>query len=125
MLPLMYQLVIRDIIFCVSTLKSPQDHFDISKFVSFSSSSTRSGDKNKMTSHLNLQKHYYFNRLPRLWNALPPLDLSTSTTYIKRNLSEFLRDHSRRHWPCMFHFLCPCAKCSHSPPLPSFKLYSR
>ena len=39
-------------------------------------------------------KYSYFYRLPRLWNALPPIDLSSSYFSIKQSLQSFFGDHS-------------------------------
>jgi len=34
-------------------------------------------------SRTNLSRHFYFNRVCRLWNALPPIDLSFSSGMLK------------------------------------------
>ena len=127
MLPLMYILEINDIMFCVKSLKFPQVHFKILDFVSLAPSGSRSGSRNKMQ-HIRSTNYkssnFYFNRLPRLWNALPYIDLSSSISSIKCKLHLFLTDHFYQnfspHDSCSLHFMCPCAKCSHTPSSPYF-----
>ena len=79
----------RYILTCVHGLKSPSEHFDICRYISFSTSSTRSGFAQRM-SHVrstnNSSRHFYFNRLPRLWNSLPPINLEQSIPTIKNHL---------------------------------------
>ena len=73
-LPLMMQLEIIDILFFVTIIKHLTERFDVSKYVTFSSASTRSSSKCKLVhtlSRINRDRHFYFNRLPRLWNSLP------------------------------------------------------
>ena len=119
MLPLMYILEINDIMFCVKSLKFPQVHFKILDFVSFAPSGSRSGSRNKMQhirSNNYKSSNFYFNRLPRLWNALPYIDLSSSISSIKCKLHLFLTDHFYQnfspHDSCSLHFMCPCASYS-------------
>ena len=90
-------------------------------YVSFSCYSTRSSKGLKLrhtVSRTNAVGHFYFNRLPRLWNSLPVIDLDKSLPSIKNLLKQFfwqqflLKFNSDN--PCTYHFVCPCAKCSHS-----------
>ena len=63
----------------------PHRDFDLRNFVTFSSHGTRSSSQIKLThkqARLNVS-WYYFNRLPRLWNSLPPIDLELSLESIK------------------------------------------
>ena len=74
--PLMYAFELADIMFAIKALKSPSDSFDITNYVSFSYGSTKSSKNGKLRHIRSLDsksKHFYFNRLPRLWNTLPPL----------------------------------------------------
>ena len=127
LLPLMYQLELNDILFCVNSLQCPSVSFDIRNFITFSDSNTRSSSKAKMV-HLrscnNKNRHYYFNRLPRLWNFLPSVDLSLPLNTIKKHLLSHLKDHFIASFNpsniCTYHYLCPCSKCSHSPTTPCF-----
>ena len=88
------------------------------RYVSFSNSNTRS------TTHLKLKHslskthadgHFYFNRLPRLWNSLPPLNLNLSLHTIKKNLWQLFWtnfEHTfQSNMPCSFHLICPCSRC--------------
>jgi len=44
-------------------------------------------------SRTNSARHFYFNRMPRLWNSLPTIDLDQSTGSIKLRVQRFLWDH--------------------------------
>ena len=123
LLPLMMSLEISDIIFYISSYKNPQDHFNISSHVKFTSSSTRSSSNKKLfhnmpSSYLS-HHHSYFNRLPRLWNCLPPLDPDFSIATIKKDLRAIFWSHFVTNFnpdnPCTFHLLCPCSTCSICP----------
>ena len=75
--PLMMQFEMNDIIFFVKNLRDPSQSFNVMDFIEFCSSSTRSSTFLKLKqcmSKLNSVKHFYFNRLPRLWNSLPSMD---------------------------------------------------
>ena len=117
-LPLMYYFELNDIIFFVNSLKHPADHFRISDYITFSNSNTRSSSHRKLQ-HTNASttsfRHFYFNRIPRLWNSLPPIDLDSSIASIKFNLTKFLWTHFQVNFDssdsCTFHYLCPCSKC--------------
>ena len=126
-LPLMYVYELQDIFFTVSNLKSPSRDFDMLQFVQFSGQNTRSSHGMKMShrrANNNISKHNFFNRIPRLWNALPPIDIEKSMSYIKSQLQEFLYNHFQNHFDpnftCSFHFICPCSKCSNLYNPPSF-----
>ena len=66
-------------------------HFDVSKWVHFNSnSSTRSSIHSKLVHNYtkySTSRHFYFNRLSRLWNVLPPLNLDLSIATLKRQLN--------------------------------------
>ena len=122
LLPLMMIYKISDIIFFVKCMKNKSSHFMISDFVCFSSSHTRQATffklrHSKATS--NASRHSYFNRLPRLWNSLPCIDLDLSVAAIKYNLKHFFLQHFITKFDpenvCSYHFLCPCNKCSMLP----------
>ena len=67
-------------------------------------------------SRANSIRHFFFKRLPRLWNSLPTIDLSWSTTTIKHKLSQYFWNHFTVHFnpdnPCTYHHLCPCSRCA-------------
>ena len=117
LLPLMMQLELFDILFFIRCLKDP-DNFSIFSYVRFSEGSTRSSTHFKLKhsiSKSNTTGHFYFNRLPLLWNSLPPINLDLSISTIKNNLLQVFWNHFSSHFnsstPCSFHYLCPCAKC--------------
>ena len=82
LLPLMMLFELNDIMFFIRCLKQPSSCLDIGSFVKFSSSvGLRSATHNKIIhtkSKNNHSRHFYFNRLPRLWNSLPPMDLASA-----------------------------------------------
>ena len=116
-LPLMMQLEINDIIFFIKNLK-PSSSFDIRSFVHFCSNTTRSSTYLKLkhaSPKLNCVRHFYFNRLPRLWNSLPCIDIDKSLPVIKKDLHSLFWENFIATFnpviPCTFHYVCPCAKC--------------
>ena len=126
LLPLMYFLELNDVMFCVRSLKFPTSDFNITDYIQFSKCGTRSSAFMKLSHHFsfrNSERHVFFNRIQRLWNSFPPLDLSKSIVTIKSHLHEFLYGHFLTNFHpdliCTFHFLCPCAKCIHKshPPI--------
>ena len=123
LLPLMMVLEINDIIFFIKSLKEPADHFDISTFVSFSSSQTRLASHFKLrhapTSTNSTARNFYFNRLPRLWNSLPLLDINQSISIIKTKLYQHFWEKFSAKFDadnlCSYHYLCPCTNCCSLP----------
>jgi len=73
LLPLMYVFKISDIMFFINNIKNPGSSFNISSYVSFSHSGTRSpGLKLKHNiAHTNKQRNFYFNCICRLWYSFP------------------------------------------------------
>ena len=111
------QLEINDIIFFIKNLK-PSSSFDIRSFVHFCSNTTRSSTYLKLkhaSPKLNCVRHFYFNRLPRLWNSLPCIDIDKSLPVIKKDLHSLFWENFIATFnpviPCTFHYVCPCAKC--------------
>ena len=118
LLPLMNVLEIKDLMLCVKNLKKPTREFDIRKHTQFSDNSTTFKMIHNYTS-CNTARNEVFNRLPRLWNAVPKIDVTQSDDYVKKQLTNFLTNHFHATFKssniCTFHFLCPCTKCFHSP----------
>ena len=86
LLPLMTWLELQDIMFLVRCLKRSMDNLEITKVLSFVSSTTRAASNNKLChnfSRLIIVHHFYYNRIVRLWNAIPTIDLTQSYTSIK------------------------------------------
>ena len=100
LLPIMYIFEINDLIFFVKLLLNKQscDKFSIHNYVNFCSSSTRLGTFHKLThtlSHYHSSSHFYFNRIPRLWNSLPHsvIDLDQSLYTIRQSIKKFMWSH--------------------------------
>ena len=122
LLPLMFLYELFDVLFFVKCLKFPDPSFDVKDFISFSTSSTRSGSAAKLThkfSSTSISHHSYFCRLIRIWNSLPPIDLSLSFLSIKQQIKQYFWNIFLSQFdpslPCSFHVVCPCFKCSHLP----------
>ena len=118
LLSLMMLYELNDILFFVKSLKEPNTSFNINNYFTFSSNCRRSAPHHKLFHKLartNVTKNSYFYRLPRLWNALPPIDLNLSFTSIRHNLKQFFWNHFVKNcdpnYSCTLHFLCPCHKC--------------
>lgn len=119
-LPLMMWFELHDVMFLVKCIKFPPDNFLLSDYVTFASSihNTRSSSHFKLShtySKFSISRHFYFNRIPRLWNALPPIDITKSITTIQADITKFFWHKFQLSFdplnPCTFHYLCPCNKC--------------
>ena len=125
LLPLSMVLELNDICFFVKSLKLSSDNsgsFDITKYATFSRNQTRSRNYWKLVQPLirnNRDKQFYFNRIPYLWNSLPPIDLSLSYITIKRKLKEIFWDSFLANFNpdnnCTFYYKCPCPCCFSHP----------
>ena len=122
LLPLMYIYELNDAIFFIKSLKTPTDGLKITDYLSFSSGTTRSATNSKLVhkhSRLNTKRHFYFIRIPKICNSLPPINLSHSTSTIKSKLSEHMWSHFLINFnpdiSCSFHFICPCNHCNCTP----------
>ena len=118
LLPLTMIYELKDVCFFVKSFQQTSTSFNIMDFVAFSPNNTRSGSHRKLVQQLvrvNRSKQFYFNRLPRLWNSLPPIDLSNSYTTIVAYLKRIFWDHFISTFDqfntCTYHYCCPCAKC--------------
>ena len=122
-LVVLYHKVLVELAIVLCPKSENKDHFDILKYVCFSSCGTRSSSSFKlkhMSSKCNRQLHSYFFRLPRIWNSLPPIDPYTvSFSTIKSRITSHLIDHFLDNFdsdnPCTYHYTCPCHKCSKTP----------
>ena len=69
---------------------------------------------NRSTNHI---RHFYFSRLPRLWNYLPTINLEKSVMSIKSDITAFFWSRFQQTFdpsrPCTYHAVCPCARCSY------------
>ena len=117
-LPLMYTLDLYDIMFFIKVIQQPSPQFNIYHYISFSSSNTRSSSANKLNrvhTNRNYARNLYFNRLPRIWNQLPFIDINQSLPVIKATIHKYLWQHFVTNFssnvPCTYHFCCRCTKC--------------
>ena len=98
----------------------PQEHFDIFEYIQFVSSTTRSSFYSKLKCLLpqSTNNHFnfiYFNRVVKLWNALPEMDLELSILSWKKSPKKIFWCHFVSNFnpdsPCTWHYLCPCSTC--------------
>ena len=118
LLPTMYWFEQQDILFMIKCFNKPPENFDIWNYMSFSKTTTRSSSTRKLTyKHVrtNMTRHFYFNRIVRLWNSLPQIDLSLSLETLKKKLYNHFWAHFIANFDssniCSFHIVCPCSKC--------------
>ena len=122
LLPLMMEYELIDIAFFIKSLKYTTGNFNIRNYVSFSSSGTRSQTSFKLHHkpvRTNSCRHFYFNRISRLWNSLPVIDLDKPVSSILSLLRIHFWNHFLSHFssdnPCSFHLVCQCNKCYYLP----------
>ena len=91
LLPLMYIYELTDILFAIKSFKKRTSSFDISQYLQFNESTTRSSNTKLCHKIYNntITANSYSCRLPRLWNALPIIDLTLSIPVIKYKLKHF------------------------------------
>ena len=126
-LPLMYILDLNDIIFFVRSLKTPRKGFNIKNFISFTLGDTRSANSHKLQhtrSTNNSSNNFYFNRLPRIWNALLVININLDTKIIKQQLLSYFWHHFEHNFrsddACSYSFLCGCSRCNQHPATTNF-----
>ncbi len=73
LLPLMYWF---DIMFLVKSLKEPSDNFNIitSILLLVAPAPVATTKLTVQAKHYNASRHFYFNRITRLWNLMPTMD---------------------------------------------------
>ena len=120
---------LNDVMFFITNVKSPSQSFNILDFVAFSAANTRSSSTKlvHIRSQNNSQRHFYFRRLVKLWNALPVIDLSLSIVTLRKKVKDFLWSTFVHNFDssniCSFHFLCPCNRCSSTPKPPNYNTF--
>ena len=112
---------LQDLLFTIKSIKSPTSQFNINNYIKFSSISTRSGASNKVIPprHINnTSRHFYFHRIPYLWNSKATFDLNISFYRLKTKLKQYLWEHFKSNFNisnnCTLHHSCPCSKCHSS-----------
>ena len=126
LLPLSLWLEYQDILLLVKLMSDPPDNFHIDDFVTRVSSSTRASTQHKLkrvysrSPRLNSTRHFYFNRVVRLWNMLPPFEVDLPFSTIKKDIFEifwnFFLTNFTVHDSCTWFVSCPCTKCVSLPP---------
>ena len=113
--------------FFIKNLHNHHDGFNINGYIKFATDNTCLASSNKLyqtKSTNNTRTHFYFNRLPRIWNTLPIINLNDHPTRIKSKLSEYLWNHFWSNFDpaitCSFSISCPCLNCTKVPKLPNF-----
>ena len=115
--PLMYIFEISDILFLIKTYKHPTNNFNINTYISFSAGNTKSCgvELRHNASSINKEYHFYFNRIIRLWNSLPIIDLNLPINVIKSKIKDYFWQHFITDFDPdnirKLHYLCPCGSC--------------
>ena len=128
-LPLMYTLDFNDIMFFIKNLKNRHDGFDIKSYISFVTGNTRLATSNKLQHNRStdmMANNFYFNRLPRLWNTLPIIDINLHPDNIKQKLLHYFWNHFEATFDssntCNLSFQCCCSKCNNQPTTTNFNI---
>ena len=112
----MYWFELQDVMFIVKCLKVPPDNFNILDHISFNNSSTRSSSSNHLKFNFcctSFSRHYFFNRISKLWNHLAhKIDISLSLPTIRLHFlwNKFVTKFDPKN-TCTFHIICPCSNC--------------
>ena len=117
LLPITLFLEVQDILLFIRLIQDPPDNLPITDFV-FLDSSTHSSSKGKIRSSLPPPKsavsnHFYFNRIIRIWNSLPFLDLDSSYSSLKKQIytiywDYFISSYSLNN-SCSWYHVCLCS----------------
>ena len=129
LLPLTLWMELQDILLFLELLKNAPENFDVSEYVCFIESFTRSSTAGKIkvpvsvTPRLNSTRHHYFSRIMNIWNSLPPLDLDDSMSTLKAFLVKLYWNYFNKCFIidslCSWYRVCPCNSCA-SLPVPIF-----
>ena len=119
LLPLMYTLDFYDSILFIKALKQCLSHFNIYDYIYPSVMQTQDLFSSSNINHAhhsnNYTRNFYFNRITRLWNKLPIIDLNLSLPTIKAKIYNYLHQHFTMNFiadnPCTYHFCCRCSNC--------------
>ena len=94
-------------------------------YVTFCDNNTRSATIHKLCHNYSSNNkiwHFYFNQLPRLWNALLPINIDSQLPIIKPVIYEHLWIHFITHFnhnnSYIYHFHWPCHNCCNLTLLP-------
>ena len=125
LLPVSLWLEAQDVLLLIKLMIDPPSGFRLEEYIIFTSSSTRASSLNKIKSsrllipRLKVTRHFFFNRVIRIWNSLPYIDIQLPYPSIKRHILDifwqyFLQAYSIDN-PCSWCIVCPCANCSNLP----------
>ena len=119
LLPLSLWLELLDLLFLVKCLLAPPDNFNIREYITFVEGPTRAGSCGKLThnySRTSAGRHFYFNRVVRLWNTVPPIDLEAPCSVTKVQITTYFWYYFTTTFDqnnkCSYHIICcPCPNC--------------
>ena len=114
LLPINMWLDMQDVMFVIKCLKDPPDNFNILNYISFTNTNTRSSTKNKMSYNFKrttIGRHFYFNRIIRLWNSLPEFDLQKSVLRLKSQLKNITWNYFITNFDPQITCTFPCSNC--------------
>ena len=113
LLPLMYWLELQDLIFCVKSLQSPSDNFNIRNYLQFSTSSTRSSGCKLLykASCSSTTRHFNLNRIVLLECQPSHRHLSLFGHHQTTYMWNYFLTHFNPANTCTYHYICPCPSC--------------
>ena len=118
----MYTYEIADILFLIKSLRNTTSSFNIN-YITFFTGSSRLAKSHKLHHSYNsnnIPRHSYFNRICRLWNALPVINLDYPIGVIKKQLKTFLFNHFITNFdPVLFISSVHAQDVNHYPDLPT------
>lgn len=126
LLPLSLWLEAQDVLLLVKLSIDPPTNFHLEDYISNISSSTRASAYNRLkrSNHtiprLNSTRNFYFNRVIRTWNSLPPVNVSgRSYPSIRCSILKVFWHYFLEYFivddTCSWFIACPCSKCSNLP----------
>ena len=118
LLPSMYWYDLQNLLFLNKCMNNPPDNISlVPKFISHTSTNTRSGHHRRLQYHYrctSAARHFYF-RVVKLWNTLPPINITLSYTSIKHFLTDILWKRFLLNFdptnPCTYQPICSCCHC--------------
>ena len=113
LLPLMHWYELQDLLCLIKCLQNQPENINIDH-VKFVSSGTRRSNRTLQYNYTRTTaaRHFFFNRVVRLWNALQPINIDLPFNSIKHHLIRTLWNRFKRNFDpsniCTYHSVCPC-----------------
>ena len=119
LLLLMHWYELQDLLYPVKCLQNPPDNINLFHHISSVTSNTRRHQimLQYQPTRTSFARHFYFNKIVKLWNAVQPIDISLPLSSIKHQLWNILWKNFEGNFNsanvCTYHFVCSCPQCHH------------